>query len=192
MAVMSIAEAWPAAGRPFTVADLDRMPEDGHRYELLDGALVVSPRPSNPRQEVAMELAVRLRSAGPSDPRVIPEPAVQLSAPTEFAPDIAVIHREQVNAPKCTVPPLLVVEIRSPSTALIDLGRKKAAYEQFGVLAFWVVDPRVTKPSLTVFELAAGCYRQTAQVSGDEPYRAEQPFPVEVIPSALVAGLLTD
>jgi hypothetical protein len=41
MAFMSIAEAWPAAGRPFTVADLDRMPDDGHRYELLDGALVV-------------------------------------------------------------------------------------------------------------------------------------------------------
>ena len=192
MAVMSIAEAWPAAGRPFTVADLDRMPDDGHRYQLLDGALVVSPRPANPHQEVAMELAVRLRSVCPHDLRVIPEPAVQLSAATEFAPDIAVIHREQVNSPKCTVPPLLVVEIRSPSTALIDLGRKKTAYEQFGVPAFWVVDPPVKKPSLTVFELAAGCYRQTAQVSGDEPYRAEQPFPVEVIPSALVAGLLTD
>jgi Uma2 family endonuclease len=189
MAVMSIAEAWPAAGRPFTVADLDRMPDDGHRYELLDGALVVSPRPTNPHQEVAMELAVQLRSACPRDLRVIPEPAVQLSPTTEFAPDIAVIHCGQVNASKCTVPPLLVVEIRSPSTALIDLGRKKAAYEQFGVPAFWVVDPRVKKPSLTVFELADECYRQVAQASGDQPYLAERPFPVEVIPSALVAGL---
>jgi len=115
---------------------------------------------------------------------------VRLSATTEFAPDIAVIRREQVNAAKCTVPPLLVAEIRSPSTALIDLGRKKTAYEQFGVPAFWVVDPRVRKPSLTVFELAGGCYKQVAQVSGDEPYRTEQPFLVEVIPSVLVAGLL--
>jgi hypothetical protein len=40
------------------------------------------------------------------------------------------------------------------------------------VPAFWVMDPLVTKPSLTVFELAAGRYWQTAQVSGDEPYRA--------------------
>src|ERR1700730_6853067 len=156
MAVMSIAEAWPAAGRAVPVADLDRMPDDGHRYELLDGALVVSSRPTNPHQEVAMELAGRLRSVCPRDLRVIPEPAVQLSATTEFAPDIAVIHREQVNAPKCTVPPLLVVEIRSPSTALIDLGRKKVAYERFGVPSFWVVDPRVKKPSLIVFELVDG------------------------------------
>src|SRR6266571_3181878 len=175
MAVVSIAEAWPAAGRPFTVTDLDRMPDDGRRYELLDGTLIVSPRPTNPHQEVAME------------------PAVQLSATTEFNPDIAVIQREQVYAAKCTVPPLLVVvEIRSPSTALIDLGRKKHAYEQFGIPVFWVVDPRVNKPSLTVFELADGCYRQTACVSGDELYRAQRPFPVEVVPSALVAGLVTD
>lgn len=192
MAVMSIAEAWPAAGRAFTVADLDRMPDDGRRYELLDGTLIVSPRLTNAHQEVAMELAVRLRSACPRHLRVIPEPAVQLSAATEFDPDIAVIQREQVHASKCTVPPLLVVEIRSPSTALIDLGRKKAAYEQFGVPAFWVVDPRVKKPSLTVFELADGRYRQAARVSGDEPYHAQQPFPVEVVPSALVAGLITD
>jgi len=43
---VTIAEAWPAAGRPFTVAELDQMPDDGRRYELLDGALVVSPRPT--------------------------------------------------------------------------------------------------------------------------------------------------
>ncbi len=103
-----------------------------------------------------------------------------------------VIEREQVHAAKCTVPPPLVVEIRSPGTALIDLGRKKAAYEQFGVPAFWVVDPRVRKPSLTVFKLADGRYQQTAQVSGDERYHALQPFPAEVVPAALVAGLVTD
>ena len=45
MSVVSIAEAWPLPGKPFTVAELDRMPDDGHRYELLDGVLVVSPRP---------------------------------------------------------------------------------------------------------------------------------------------------
>jgi len=192
MTVVSIVEAWPAADRPFTVADLDRMPDDGRRYELLDGTLIVSPRPTNAHQEVAMELAIRLRRACPRHLRVIPESAIQVSATAEFDPDIAVIEQEQVHAAKCTVPPLLVVEIRSPSTALIDLGRKKAAYEQFGVPAFCVVDPHVKKPSLTVFELAGGRYRQAAQVSGDEPYRAQRPFPVEVVPSALVAGLMTD
>jgi Uma2 family endonuclease len=192
MALMSIAEAWPAGGRPFLVTDLDGMPDDGRRYELLDGTLVVSPRPTNAHQEVAIELAVQLRRACPRDLRVIPEPAVRLSATTELDPDIAVIRREQVHAAKCTTPPLLVVEIRSPSTALIDLGHKKAAYEQFGVPMYWIVDPRVGKPSLTVFELVAGSFRQAALITGDECYRAGAPFPVEVVPSALVAGLLTE
>ena len=189
MAVMSIAEAWPTAGQPFTVADLDRMPDDGRRYELLDGTLIVSPRPTNPHQEVAMELGVRLRQVCPPELRVIPEPAVQISATTEFDPDVVVIRREQVHAAKCTEPPLLVVEVRSPSTALIDLNRKKAAYERFGVPSYWIVDPDVAAPSLTVFELAGEHYASAAQVTADERFHARRPFPVQMVPAALVAGL---
>ena len=42
MKVVTITDAWPKPGEPFTVSDLDRMPDDGHRYELLDGTLIVS------------------------------------------------------------------------------------------------------------------------------------------------------
>jgi hypothetical protein len=47
MRPVTIAEAWPQYGEEFTIDDLDRMPDDGHRYELLDGTLIVrclSPR----------------------------------------------------------------------------------------------------------------------------------------------------
>jgi hypothetical protein len=57
MSVVTIAEAWPAAGRPFTVAELDRIPHDGRRYELLDGILVVSPRPATTHQLVSIDPA---------------------------------------------------------------------------------------------------------------------------------------
>ena len=50
MIAVTIDEAWPGFGGSFTVADLDRMPSDGHRYELVDGALVVSPRPTTVHQ----------------------------------------------------------------------------------------------------------------------------------------------
>ena len=78
MSVVTIAEAWPASGRPFTVAELDRMPDDGRRYELLDGVLIVSPRPTTIRQFVAMRLLRVLADACPEDLCVIPEPAVEL------------------------------------------------------------------------------------------------------------------
>ena len=48
MSVVTLTEAWPKPGEPFTVSDLDLMPDDGHRYELLDGALIVSPAPGLP------------------------------------------------------------------------------------------------------------------------------------------------
>ena len=189
MSVVSIAEAWPSPGKPFTVAELDRMPDDGHRYELLDGVLVVSPRPGNPHQEVAAELLGLLRAACPAGMRALPEPAVQVSRTTEFAPDLVVIRQEQVTAAKCTEPPLLVVEVRSPSTALIDLNRKKAAYERFGVPSYWVVIPDQGRPELIAFELRDGRYQEAARVSGDEVFAARRPFGVEVVPARLVAGL---
>ena len=65
MGVMTIAEAWPATGRLFTVDDLDRMPDDGRRYELVDGVLMVSPAPSLPHQVVLKELVVQLHGACP-------------------------------------------------------------------------------------------------------------------------------
>ena len=189
MSVVSIAEAWPAPGKPFTIAELDRMPDDGHRYELIDGVLVVSPRPGNPHQVVAFTLATALDRVCPPELQVVPEPAVQISQKTEFDPDIVVIRREQVNSAKCTEPPLLVVEVRSPSTALIDLNVKKAAYERFGVESYWVVVPDRDEPEVIVFELREGRYQEVARVGGDEAFAAVRPFPVEVVPSRLVAGL---
>ena len=189
MSVVSIAEAWPAAGQPFTTDDLDLMPNDGRRYELLDGVLVVSPRPGTIHQLVAGRLVTELSAACPDGMFVIPEPAVQLGKTTEFDPDITVVRRDDVGGAKLTAPPLLAVEIRSPSTALIDLTRKKAVYAAFGVASYWIVVPDLRRPEVTVFELADGEYEQAGHVTGDEALRVVRPFPVEVDPARLVAGI---
>ena len=114
MSVVRIAEAWAAAGRPFTVAELDRMPDDGRGYELLDGTLVVSPRPTTIHQVVAGRLYGVLSGACPEDLCVVPEPGVELGPQTEFDPDLVVVRMDQFGGAKFTEPPLLVVEIRSP------------------------------------------------------------------------------
>jgi len=100
-----------------------------------------------------------------------------------------VVSRDQFSGSKITRPPVLAVEVRSPSTALINLNMKKTAYERFGVPSFWVVIPDVGKPELIAFELRDGHYVETARVSGGEPFSARQPFAVEVVPGGLVAGL---
>jgi Uma2 family endonuclease len=192
MGVMTIAEAWPAAGQPFTVGELDRMPDDGRRYELVDGALVVSPRPTQIHRVVALRIASALEQATPPGLQVVPEPAVMISSSTEFDPDVVVVGLATIGNAKVTTPPLLVVEVRSPKTALVDLNTKKAAYERFGVESYWIVVPEVKRPELIAFELRDGRYRQVAHVTGSKPFRAERPFPVDIVPARLVAGLLPD
>ena len=187
MSVVTIAEGWPAAGRPFTVASLGRMPDDGRRYELLDGVLIVSPRPTTIHQFVAMRLLRALADACPEDLCVVPEPAVELGPQTEFDPGLVVVRMDQIGAAKFTGPPRLVVEIRSPSTALIDLNRKKAAYERFGVPSYWIVNPGPPQPELTVFELRDGRYDLAAETS--VPFTVDRPFTVTIAPARLTSGL---
>jgi Uma2 family endonuclease len=190
MVVMTTAEPWPEPGQLFTVDDLGRMPDDGRRYEVVDGVLVVSPAPRIPHQEVSSELLVQLRQACPAGLSAISAPGVRMSDDTELIPDLVVIPRDQLNGRRVTRPPLLVVEIQSPSTALFDLNTKKAVYERFSIGSYWVVIPDVDQPELIAFELRGGRYQQVAHVTGGRPFRAERPFPIEVVPARLVAGLL--
>jgi Uma2 family endonuclease len=114
---------------------------------------------------------------------------MQVAADTEFDPDIVVVRDEVLGAAKVTEPPLLVVEAQSPSMALIGLNVKKAAYERFGIDAYWIVVPDPAEPSLTAFELTGGRYELAATVTGDDVFSAQRPFAVEVRPSDLVARL---
>jgi Uma2 family endonuclease len=187
MVAMTIGEGWPDFGGPITVAELDRMPSDGHRYELVDGVLVVSPRPTTVHQFVAMRLAVALDKACPEGLSVLAEPAVQLDPLTELDPDLVVVHLDDVGDAKFTAPPLLVVEVRSPSTALIDLSRKKAAYQRFGVPSYWIVNPEPARPELTVFELGDDGY--VLEAKSTQPVTVAHPFTVTITPADLTRGL---
>jgi hypothetical protein len=72
--------------------------------------------------------------------------------------------------------PLLLVEVGSRATRLLDMGTKRLAYEAAGVPEYWLVDP--DEPSLTVLRLVEGHYEEVGRVSGDERYDATYPFPV--------------
>ncbi len=189
MSVVTITDAWPKPGEPFTVSDLDRMPDDGHRYELLDGTLIVSAAPGLPHQRVAVVLVALLELACPDDLVVFPNVGVRIGARSALEPDAVVARQSDVDGVRLTEPPLLVAEILSPDSALRDLNLKKAAYERFCIPSYWVVDPDLTRPSIRAYQLAEGEYKEAAQVAGDVPFRAEQPFPVEIVSSYLVAKL---
>jgi Uma2 family endonuclease len=190
MSVVSIAHAWPKRGEPFTVDDLERMPEDGRRYELIDGMLIVSPAVNVPHQRVAFVLAMLLEDACPDDLLVVGAPVnVRFSFRSALEPDVVVARAADSGGVRLTRLPLLVAEVLSPDSMLRDVNLKKAAYERFGIPSYWVVDPDVSRPSLQAFELDGDSYAQVADVTGSETFRARKPFSVEIVPERLVAKL---
>ena len=178
------------AGRPFSVADLESMPDDGRRYELVDGELLVTPAPGWAHQEAALSLAELLRRACPRDLRVLVGPfSVQPDMYNELQPDVLVARYTDLTPKNLPVAPVLAVEVISPSSALTDASLKRAAYARLGVACFWLVDPDPELPSLTAFEREGREFRQVSHVAADETFTAEQPFRAEVTPNHLVAGL---
>jgi hypothetical protein len=63
---------------------------------------------------------------------------------------------------------------------------QRAAYERLGVPSYWVIDPE--PPCVIVFELDDGAYEKVAEVEGDHAYEAERPYPVRVVPAALLGA----
>lgn len=172
--------------RPLTKADLLDRPDDGHRYELLDGVLIVTPAPSLRHQQAVLRLAAVLDTARPPELTVLMAPFdVTLSEDTVVQPDVLVFDRKQVTARDLPGAPLLAIEVLSPSTLRFDLHLKRSRYEAAGTAAYWVVDPG-EPPALTAWELRAGAYLQVASVSGPEEFAATVPFPVTVVPDDLL------
>ncbi len=177
-------------GRPFTRADLERMPDDGRRHELVDGVLIVSAAPGRVHQRAVGRMYRLLDDACPPEFEALMAPfAIGLAPDTELQPDVLVARRDQYTERDLPGPPALAVEVLSPSTRLIDLNIKRERFERAGTVSFWVVDPvaRPDEARLVAWELAEdGRYRQVADVCGDEEFRAELPYPVRVVPAALV------
>jgi len=169
--------------RPLTIDDLELMPDDGHRYELIDGTLIVSPSPSLRHQRVHSRLMKLLLLACPAQLEVLSAPMdVVLADDTSVQPDILVV-RSDLPGPKVTEPPVLAVEILSPSSRLIDLNLKRARYERAGVPSYWIVDPDELR--LMAWELSDAAYVEVADVSGDGTWQAARPFSVTVVPDRL-------
>jgi Uma2 family endonuclease len=156
---------WLPHGRAFTRADLDAMPDDGNRYELIDGALIVTPAPSWQHQAAVVDLTVRLNSLCPPELRVFVAPLdVAYADDTVMQPDVLVVRRSDLGERNLEGHPVLAVEVLSPGTRHLDLAFKRARYEAAGCQSYWVVDP--LQPSIACWELEEGAYRDVGRAVG--------------------------
>ena len=133
---------------PVSYADLQRMPDDGNRYELYDGELSVVPSPLPKHQIISRRLFLALvewtqRQGGevfysPFD-IVLSEHNVVQPDLIYFGPNAA--RRIRLNE-HVRFPPDVAFEVLSSSTARNDRGRKRDLMARYRVPEYWVIDPK--------------------------------------------------
>ena len=144
------------------VAIQDRPEYAGLRLELIDGELFVTAAPNFFHQRVSMNMtfALELHNRAWKLGVVLAAPIeVRLATDTAVQPDISFVSRERrhlITPRGIDGAPDFVVEILSLSTRNVDLTRKKAAYEELGVLEYRIVDP--DRYRVDIFSLVDGRY----------------------------------
>ena len=133
--------------RHFTAADLATMPDDGQRYEVVRGELLVSPSPSAWHQLLVAQLFGELRDylkPHGLEKQLLTAPAdITFAEDTLLQPDLFVADTaDALKTGQWTdvTSLFLVVEVISPSTARADRTLKRPAYQQRGIPQYWVVD----------------------------------------------------
>lgn len=163
----------PVHDECWTVDDLDGLPDDELRYELVDGALLVSPPPPNPHNVAANELAFLLHAALDSSWQILTPGSIQFDARNVREPDLLVVRRDGARAAYARPQDvLLAVEVMSPSSVTNDRLSKPALYAAGGIPHYWRLE-REAEPVLITHQLAGDAYRETGRftraVSIDEP-----------------------
>ena len=183
-----IPAAAPAEGVPgpqqgmWTYEDYTALPDDGNRYEVLQGVLYMAPSPGKWYQKSSVAIShylyVAVQMAGLGEVYTAPFD-VMLDAKNTVQPDILIVlneHLDRVTKSGVVGAPDLIVEIASPATARIDLSDKLHAYASAGVAEYWVVNPDAR--AVEVFVLRQGVYNSLGIYYGPA-----------VLPSQVVSNL---
>lgn len=149
--------------------DYARLPDDGKRYEILDGELYVTPAPSPLHQRVSKRLQRKLedyfeaRGLG----EVFDAPIDMILGRHDVAqPDILVVtNPAQISGRGIEGAPLLVVEVLSPSTRRHDREVKMRRYAALAIPHYWIVDPEGRR--IACHRLEGDAYRQILAGEGD-------------------------
>ncbi|MBB4634594.1 Uma2 family endonuclease [Longimicrobium terrae] len=158
------------ARRGWSYAEFRRLPDDGNRYEVIDGELFVTPSPLTIHQKIvgrifaAIEAFCEEHGAG----TVLFAPCDVIFGEGDYLePDLVFVRRDReeiIGERGIEGPPDLVVEVLSESTAMRDRGIKRDRYAGYGVPEYWIVDSDAK--AIEVYRLIQNDLRRT-QIARD-------------------------
>ncbi|MBF6218954.1 Uma2 family endonuclease [Nocardia abscessus] len=167
---MTVDVTWP--DHLLTLEDWIALPEDSSRsYELVEGVLVVSPRPVLRHQFAVWQLAAQIHPQLPHELAAVAEAELVVDPaqpPTVRVPDVLVIRRKALADDLARVQPedvKLAVEILSAGSRRTDRVTKFFEYAEVGIEYYWLID--LDEPvSLSAYRLIDGDYELVAERSG--------------------------
>jgi Uma2 family endonuclease len=173
----------PAPG-DWTTDDLDALPEDGRRRELIDGVLIVSPSPTRFHQTLAGLLMTALAATCPPEYDVTQGVEIRISRRRSLTPDVLVATAEAAaRNPSHFLPHqvALAVEIVSPGSQTMDRVTKPALFAQAGIPLYWrieiedgiVVHTGQLDPSAEIYR-PTGTFTEAVEI--DQPWSIRLPI----------------
>ncbi|TDP97294.1 Uma2 family endonuclease [Labedaea rhizosphaerae] len=168
--------------RQYTVAEFAALPEDNSaRYELEEGHLVVSPRPSNAHTKVIFRLCEQIEAQLPADLTTMSEVDVdlQLSVPVVRIPDIVVVPAILEDAKRMVTAAdvVLVIEVISPGSVRTDTKVKPLEYADAGIPSMWLIDQ--DRPvSATILTSIDGEYEESQRA--EHRFSVLEPLPLTI------------
>jgi Uma2 family endonuclease len=154
----------------YTCEDLAETPDDGQRYEVIEGRLVVTPPAAVKHGETAQRLCTQLQNQSPAGLRAVAA-GIGIQIDTDSAvPVVVVYHAGEYGEWLPADQVLIVVEVNSPRTWRYDWGTKRDLYARAGIPYYWIVD---RQGELHVLELHHQGYQEIARGTR---VRLERPF----------------
>ncbi|OBI82170.1 hypothetical protein A5663_14870 [Mycobacterium sp. E740] len=154
--------------------------DEARRWELVEGGIVMTPRPRPLHQVVSRNLSQLIRENLPASLVVLQEVEVTVEArfpPTVRDPDLVVVNRSVVDRNPVRVDPsdvVLVVEIVSPGSRRTDRVMKAYEYAKAGIGHYWIVDLDADSDERFLSHvLREGTYHRVAALVGDSVQTAE-------------------
>ncbi|MEV4354257.1 Uma2 family endonuclease [Nonomuraea sp. NPDC004186] len=187
--MISIAGPTVLPGRPpYSVEDLFTFPDDGNRYELFNGSLLISPLPTILHQRVISRAMRVLDREVPRDLTPLMGVGVQASDRDFYIPDLVVVPEEAIKADEPVLSPgqvHLVGEVVGPDTQGRDRALKVLAYAVAGIPVYWRIEP--DEEVLYVHELDGDTYGPPIAYGAGTGVTLSSPFPVSFDPADLVS-----
>lgn len=176
----------------WTYEDWLKFPNDGWKYEIIDGVLHMTPPPAINHQRSSASLFARMRLHAESHDlgEVLAAPCgVRLpNQPVPVEPDILFVKKERlsiIGAQYVAGAPDLIVEILSPSNAHYDRKTKFELYQKAGVLEYWLVDYEAK--TVEIFTLVEGAYELAGKYSSNQTAASSQLAGFKIIVDSLFA-----